>query len=164
MFTCAVFPAAVETLANCVTAAPFAAEASITFVTRITSATPRDCVPVTGGTIWCPAVNLAFCCVAVPSLFNEMVFVLISFDVDNAVAFTLVFVFGVFPVWSQVAYTLPLKDPAVKVKLSRFGVIVTWLSATTVTLQSTISPATIWGSSVPLLVATATELFDATKI
>ena len=98
LLSCAVFPTAAEAIANCVTAAPFAAAASITFVTRITSATPRDCDAVIGGTIWCPAVNLAFCCVAVPSLFNEIVFVLISLDVDIAVAFTLVFVFGVFPV------------------------------------------------------------------
>ena len=121
--SCAVFPIAVETIANCVTAAALAVFASITFVTRITSATPRDCDAVIGETIRCPAVNLAFCCIAFPSLFNEIVFVLISLDVDIAVAFTLVFVFGDFPVWSQVAYTIPLKDPAEKVKLSLFGVI-----------------------------------------
>ena len=62
---------------------------------------------------------------------------------EIATAFTLVFVFETFPVWSQVAYTLPLKDPAEKVKLSRFGVIVTDEADTTVTSQSTISPATI---------------------
>ena len=162
--SCAVFPIAAETIANRAEVVPEVVAASIIFVTRITSDTPSDCVPVTGVTARCPEVNRSFFCAAVPAELSTIAGVLILPCAEIATAFTLAFVFGVFPVWSQVAYTLPLKDPAEKVKLSRFGVIVTDEADTTVTSQSIISPATIWGSSVPALVAARIELFDATKI
>ena len=50
MLSCAVFPIAAETIANKTEDDPVVVSASITFVTRITSATPSDCVPVTGVT------------------------------------------------------------------------------------------------------------------
>ena len=141
LFGCAVFPIAFCMFGNCpVAVVPDVLNASITLLTRIQSATWRDCVPVNGITTRCPFANRLFCWVASPAEFNNIVLVLISDACVIAVAFTLVFVFWALPGWSQVAYTCAAKDPALNVVPFRLGVILTWFVATTSTIQSTICP------------------------
>ena len=62
LFVCEVFPIAALTneVGNCAAAEVPAVSASITFVTCITSETPRDDVPVIGAWTECPAVSLVF--------------------------------------------------------------------------------------------------------